>query len=251
LEKIAFYILWKKGYMVLKAIYAKFSTNQITFVVCGRDSGVDKDWYNDSSELCTTVGVNFLSRGDNVSNMSNSASISFARGWRWMINGSEKLIVLHDSLLPLYRGFASLVNMLINGEKEIGVTAILASDEYDKGPILDQKSISIVYPKKIAEAIDDIIPLYEVLVTNICQKILATETISYIDLDERGASYSLRRSLGDCFINWAWSADKIERFVNSVGYPYKGAVTYANGKLVWIIEATSISDLNVEDRNLH
>ena len=43
------------------------------------------------------------------------------------------MIIFHDSLLPKYRGFAPLVNSLINQEKEIGVTAIKASQNYDEG----------------------------------------------------------------------------------------------------------------------
>ena len=48
-----------------------------------------------------------------------------AIGWRRLISGIEgRLIVLRDSLLPKYRGFAPTVAQLLAGESEIGVTAL-------------------------------------------------------------------------------------------------------------------------------
>ena len=83
-----------------------------------------------------------------------------AIGWRWLISGTENLIVLHDSLLPKYRGFAPLVNSLINGEQEIGVTAIWAGPEFDAGEIIFQEKAGICYPIKIQEAIEIVSGLY-------------------------------------------------------------------------------------------
>ena len=48
--------------------------------------------------------------------------------------------------MPKYRGFAPLVNSLVNGEKIIGVTALFASEEYDNGDIIMQSSVDITYP---------------------------------------------------------------------------------------------------------
>jgi methionyl-tRNA formyltransferase len=53
---------------------------------------------------------------------------------------------MHDSLLPKYRGFAPLPNALINGEREVGVTALFASEEYDMGDIVCQRRLAVEYP---------------------------------------------------------------------------------------------------------
>ena len=55
----------------------------------------------------------------------NEDIIMIAAGWRWLLPSTEKLIVLHDSLLPRYRGFNPLVSQLIDKEERLGVTAVL------------------------------------------------------------------------------------------------------------------------------
>lgn len=50
---------------------------------------------------------------------------------------------LHASLLPQYRGAAPINHVLINGERETGVTTFLIDEQIDTGNILLQKRISI------------------------------------------------------------------------------------------------------------
>lgn len=52
-------------------------------------------------------------------------------------------INLHASLLPNYRGAAPINWVLINGEKETGVTTFLIDGEIDSGALLMRKSIQI------------------------------------------------------------------------------------------------------------
>ena len=50
---------------------------------------------------------------------------------------------LHGSLLPQYRGAAPINWVLINGEKETGVTTFKLQHEIDTGPVLLQEKMSI------------------------------------------------------------------------------------------------------------
>jgi len=147
-----------------------------------------------------------------------------------MIRGidQQKLIVFHDSLLPRYRGFAPLVNALINGEETIGVTALMASEQYDEGPILSQRSAEISYPIKIADAIDRVCELYRDIAIDLASSISESTPIDTRIQDHQDATYSLWRSEEDYAIDWSLSCGDIERFVDAVGYPYKGAVTTAS-----------------------
>jgi methionyl-tRNA formyltransferase len=52
-------------------------------------------------------------------------------------------INLHASLLPDYRGAAPINWVLINGEKETGLTTFFLQQEIDTGKIIDQKKIAI------------------------------------------------------------------------------------------------------------
>ena len=95
-------------------------------------------------------------------------------GWRWLLPSTEKLIVLHDSLLPRYRGFNPLVSQLIDKEERLGVTAFFASDRYDCGDIINQPSIKVSYPLKINEAIERVCNCYQVSIRD--SRFLSKET---------------------------------------------------------------------------
>ncbi|VBB19070.1 methionyl-tRNA formyltransferase [Yasminevirus sp. GU-2018] len=49
----------------------------------------------------------------------------------------------HFSLLPKYRGGSPITNVLINGEKETGVTFHFMTEEFDKGDIVEQITMEI------------------------------------------------------------------------------------------------------------
>lgn len=50
---------------------------------------------------------------------------------------------LHPSLLPKYRGATPLQSVILNGEKETGVTLFLMDEQLDHGPIIAQEKISL------------------------------------------------------------------------------------------------------------
>ena len=75
-------------------------------------------------------------------------------GWQFMIsNPTKKIVAIHDSLLPRYRGFSPTVMMhFINGEPKIGVSAFFPSNQVDAGDIIAQESVDISHPIRIHEA---------------------------------------------------------------------------------------------------
>ncbi len=245
---IGFYILGKKGYLSLIKFVKVFGAARVSFVVSSKDPGVDKDWNEEIISFCCAEKIKYIGK-DEKKLFYSEPGYSFAIGWRWMINDHERLIVFHDSLLPRYRGFSPLVNMLINGENEIGVTALLASHEYDKGEIIYQTKRKINYPLKISQAIDMIIPLYVKLVLKIGADIFYRGNINSTPQDENLASYSLWRDEADYFIDWNMSSEEILRFVDALGSPYKGAATMLRGNVARVLEVEPVDDVNVEGRD--
>lgn len=247
MKKIGLYLLGEKAYRVLEKILNTFSPEVIAFVVLAKDKNIHKDFYDESLNLCKKHNINYYNKNDDY--YDNSITC-FAIGWRWIIN-SDNLIVFHDSILPKYRGFSPLVNMLINGERTIGVTALKAVLEYDKGPIISQRTININYPIKIQEAINIISPLYAALAIEIIDKINSDKKVTLRNQNEATASYSLWRNEDDYQINWSLSSEQIQRFVDAVGYPFKGASTYLNGVKMRITDVTPYPDVKVESRENH
>lgn len=248
MKKIGFYLLGKKGYQSLISFVECYGNDYVAFVVVAQDKGVKNDYFNEICKLCADWNISFYSR---LQTTKEDSDIDFAIGWRWLISDSKKLIVFHDSLLPKYRGFAPLVNMLINGEEEIGVTALFASECYDSGDIIDQKSVIIQYPIKISDAIDTVAGLYAAVLIKIANCLISGIEITATRQDEAKATFSLWRDDLDYEINWEQDSETICRFVDAVGYPYAGAKTKCNGRWVGILGADLIQDVVVEERSPH
>jgi len=249
MNSIGFFLMGKKGLSVLNGIIKGNPEylETINFIVCAKDKSIENDYYNEIKDYSKRYGIKFFNRKE-VTVSTLESNYSFAIGWRWLIRDiSSNLIVLHDSLLPKYRGFNPLVTALIEGDKKIGVTAIEANEEFDSGDIYDQRVIEIDYPIRIKEAIDLISDLYIDITLNLIKKIREKNLRSFKQ-DESKVSYSIWRNEEDYRVEWDQSSDRIERFVNAVGFPYKGAVTSYNGKRIRLVEVKSEDDLPIINR---
>lgn len=245
-KKITLYLLSKKGLDVLTYLIESKKSYLIKNIVVGIDKNVQNDYSSDIINLCKNNNLDYYFKKDQF----EEGNFIIAISWRWLIHTKNYLIVFHDSLLPKYRGFAPLVNALINQEKFVGVTALKASDNYDEGDIILQESIPILYPIKIENAIENISALYK----SICLKIFnlietSKEFSSYVQENEK-ASYSLWRDEEDYKINWNLDSQTIQQFIYSLGYPYKGASSLMNGSKVRIIDCTIETDVNIENRDV-
>ncbi|TJX68835.1 methionyl-tRNA formyltransferase [Soehngenia saccharolytica] len=247
MHKVVLYLMNKRGLEVLKTLIEKYSADIIEYVVLSRDPAVQNDYFDELSLLCVESRIKHFNKDDNYPKYDG---YKFAIGWRWMISDCKKLIVLHDSILPKYRGFSPLVNMLINGEREIGVTAFFANEDFDRGPIILQNKMEIRYPIKISEAIDLISTLYQKIVCEVVDKILNEESIIRNTQNEDEASYSVWRNEEDYFIDWSQNADVINRTIDALGYPYSGAKTNIKDEIIVIEEAEVIEDVVVENRDV-
>jgi methionyl-tRNA formyltransferase len=221
---ILIFSLGEKGFSVIKALTELTSTYSI-YCVIGQDDGVNDDYSSKLSSFCDQNGIEYSLRSD-VTYSVDDYDLFLAVGWRWIIRDipQEKLIVFHDSLLPRYRGFAPLVNALINKERMVGVTALLGADEYDKGNILLQKSLDVIYPTNIEREIHRVSIVYANLAVELLEKINngAIDKIGYLQ-DEKEATYSLWRDDEDYRIDWNNDAMNIEHFISCVSRPYRGA----------------------------
>ena len=243
--KIVLFLLNKKGHDCLNLlIESNFYTENLEFtIVLDRDKGNVEDFYKQMVSLCLKNKISFFDRKDYVS---ENVDFGIAIGWRRLIYGIDRLVVLHDSILPKYRGFSPLVNMLIKGEKEIGVTALLANEEMDKGKIITQSKVSIEYPIKIKDAIDVITEVYKKVFNHLIEKISLGEELKSYHQNESQATYSVWRDELDYFIDWSDDAENIKRFVDAVGYPYSGAKTRIGNDIITINDVELVEDLKFE-----
>lgn len=235
-----------KGGAVLSKIINEFGPGSIAFVVTTEDRKTNYDGCEDIKRISTDANISVYSRDKLPSNV--NSFVALAVSWRWLITENfSSTIIFHDSLLPKYRGFAPLVSALIKGENRIGVTALLAREEYDSGPILAQKNTNLTYPVTIRQAIEKIIPCYEDLALKVVNMIMKGNFKS-VQQDETEATYSLWLNESDYQIDWNWDASHIRRFIDATGYPYKGAFTYILGSKVRVFKAEEEKDVEIENR---
>lgn len=168
--------------------------------------------------------------------------VAFAVGWRYLITKSAYSIpthgtlILHDSLLPKYRGFAPMNWAIINGEKKTGVTLFYIDEGVDSGPIVDQLETEI-HIKDTAKTVDErIIKLYEeIIVKNLFD--FKAKKIKSIQQNEAEATYTCKRTPEDGEIDWRNSAEQIYNLIRGLTHPFPGAYTRLRGKKIFIWEA--------------
>ena len=145
---------------------------------------------------------------------------------------------LHASLLPQYRGAAPINWVIINGEKETGVTTFFLEQTVDTGHILFQEKEPI-YTQDTAGT------LYERLQHKGAQLVLKTvraiEQSNYTARPQVATQEILRKKAPKiykehCQINWAQEEEVILNFIKGLS-PYPAAWSILNGQTYKILSA--------------
>lgn len=133
-----------------------------------------------------------------------------------------RVMNLHPSLLPKYKGCFSAPWVIINNEKYTGITYHYMFDKVDQGRIILQKKLRIskndtafsLYHKLITLGINNFPQAFKKL-KNRCRGIKQKEVKSYY---RRGVPY-------EGYINLEWPRGMINRFIRAMYFPpFKGAV---------------------------
>ena len=140
-----------------------------------------------------------------------------------------------------------MVTALINGDQQIGVTALFGTNEFDRGDIIAQRIISIEYPIKIEAAIDLLSKEYAALLEDVF-KLYLSDSIVPKPQDEQDATYSLWRDEEDYHIDWSSDSASIKRMIDAVGFPYKGAFTDVDGAKLRIFDVEEVTDVFIANR---
>lgn len=245
MKQLTLFLMTKKGHTLLVDTIARFG-HLYEMVVIGRDAALDNDYHDEIAALCDEHGIAWC---DRTPDFQVRTDLAMAVSWRWLIDlPAERLIVFHDALLPRYRGFNPLVSCLINGERQVGVTALWGTERYDAGPVLAQSATNLDYPCTIAKAIDLVAANYREAAISVLERLASGRPLVGVPQDETLASYSLWRDEEDYLMPWDRPASWLVRFIDAVGAPYKGALTLVNGKRARMLAAQCLLDVRIENR---
>lgn len=149
---------------------------------------------------------------------------------------------IHGSLLPRYRGANALNWVLINGEKETGVTLHRVTDKVDAGPVVHQLPIPIA-DNDTARSLRDKISLATVELLKDALPLLRQKPVPCCPQDEQQASVVTRRRPEDGFFDWHWPSMQIYNLIRALVKPWPGAWYLEGDRPVVINDFLSLEEV--------
>jgi UDP-4-amino-4-deoxy-L-arabinose formyltransferase/UDP-glucuronic acid dehydrogenase (UDP-4-keto-hexauronic acid decarboxylating) len=146
---------------------------------------------------------------------------------------------LHGSLLPRYRGRAPLNWVLVNGERETGVTLHAMTARADAGPIVAQAVIPIADADTAPTLHARLCDAAGALLKDALPALVAG-TAAHTPQDETRATYVGRRTPADGELHWSRDARALHDLVRAVTQPWPGAFTYSGERRLVVWKATAI-----------
>ncbi|WP_412544038.1 methionyl-tRNA formyltransferase [Longispora sp. K20-0274] len=143
---------------------------------------------------------------------------------------------MHDSLLPAYAGFSPLIWALINGEKEVGVTAHMMDPTLDAGDIVLQRAVPVGDRDTTADLFHKTLALFGPITVDGLDLIASGRT-DWVPQDRSKASFFHKRADEDLRIDWGWSAAELDRLVRAQCEPYPAAFAFHRGRRLEILAA--------------
>lgn len=212
------------------------------------DHAYEKIWSDSVAELAEAHGVPVVLRNrpdDELLLTLKQAEpdLIVANNWRTWIPPEiftlprHGILNVHDSLLPAYAGFSPLIWALINGEREVGVTAHMMNAELDAGDIVVQRAVPVGPADTATDLFHRTVDLIAPIVAEALDLIASGRT-DWTPQDRTKASFFHKRSIEDSNIDWNWPAEDIERLVRAQSDPYPNAFTHYKGERVRVLKAS-------------
>ncbi|MGW6917453.1 methionyl-tRNA formyltransferase [Kitasatospora sp. NPDC054939] len=236
------------GHRTLKALLE--SEHDVVLVVTHPRSehAYEKIWSDSVADLAEEHGVPVLirNRPDDEELLERLKAAEpdaiVATNWRTWIPESVfglpryGTLNVHDSLLPAYAGFSPLIWALINGEKEVGVTAHLMNETLDAGDIVLQRAVPVGPRDTTTDLFHKTLELFgPITVDGLAE--LASGRTDFPKQDRSRASFFHKRAEEDIRIDWRWPADRLDRLVRAQSAPYPAAFTHHRGRRLEILAA--------------
>src|ERR1700722_12617106 len=211
-----------------------------------RDDSHEEIWWRSCAELAARHNVpvhideSVEAAGATIGALKPSIIYSFS--YRHLIPESVLELAshgasnLHPSLLPAYRGRAPVNWVLVNGERETGVTLHRMVARADAGDIVGQRAVAINDSDNALTLYHKLVPLGVELIDELHPKIVAGIAPRQ-KMDIAKGSYFGRRRPEDGRIDWRWPARRIFNLVRAVTHPYPGAFCFAGGRKLMVWEA--------------
>jgi UDP-4-amino-4-deoxy-L-arabinose formyltransferase/UDP-glucuronic acid dehydrogenase (UDP-4-keto-hexauronic acid decarboxylating) len=225
---------------------------QIAAVFTHKDDPRENVWYDSVAELAASQGIPVFAPDDInhplwVKRIKEFApDIIFSFYYRNMVKQPildippAGCLNLHGSFLPKYRGRCPVNWVLVNGEKETGVTLHYMTPKPDDGDIVCQKKVIITEDDTARSLLEKAARTASTMLDEILPRI-KDGAAPREPQDHSKATYYGGRRPADGEIDWTVSAKQVRNLVRAVTRPYPGAFSHiANEKcLFWAVSEVS------------
>jgi len=233
--KIGLFLVGSKGQQVLENLVEDLD---IEFVLSYNDKNTFDDSFYLIKGICLGRKIKFYEGKTLPEDEYQIVDKIIIIGWQFLLKDHlKKIIIIHDSKLPEYKGWSPTVQYLIDGNPYLAATAFAPTMKMDTGNIYLQDTTPITYPIKIQEAIKIVGDIYVKLIKDIVKN-------NPVPYEMKGAeNFCVWRDYEDYFINWGNDAERIKRFIDAVGYPFAGAKIRYDGQDLTVLDADVINDI--------
>lgn len=170
-------------------------------------------------------------------------------GWRQKIDKEILeiprlgIVGFHPTLLPKGRGPAPIINTILEGIKESGVTMYYLSERVDSGDIIGQAKFAVGENDYAIDVYNKVIEGGKILIKKYLPLLIKGKA-PRIPQDEAKSTYFKKRTLKDNEIKLSEdSPELIYRKIRAFSKPYQGAFIRLNGKKL-IIWRAELRDMN-------
>lgn len=149
----------------------------------------------------------------------------------------DRVLNVHPSLLPLYRGAAPLVWPILNGDEKTGISIMLVDEGMDTGDILDQTVVDIgeknaveLHDELAARGAVDLVRVLKEYDFHYQNRVRQTGTHTY--------AKKITKEMGR--LGFTEGAQSILRKIRALN-PWPGTYIILNGKRIQVLEAVTVA----------
>ena len=254
-------IVWlsanKLGYEILKEAFDVQDTNQdvhLTSLITLSDAATTvmydsvekKKWHHLKDkhpiEIYEIERINDNNTKDLLKKL--NPDLIIMSGWRQVLDSEvlaipkKGVVAFHPTLLPTGRGPAPIINSILKGFKEGGLTMYYASQGLDDGDIIGQEKFTIQEDDYAQDVYEKVIKNGRKLIRKYLP-LLAAGKAPRIKQDETKATVFEKPKLSDNKIDLEQeSFDCVYRKIRALSHPYNGAYLVKDGKklIIWKAE---------------
>jgi methionyl-tRNA formyltransferase len=151
---------------------------------------------------------------------------------------------LHGSLLPKYRGRASVNWAILKGETKLGLTAHFVDAGMDTGDIIAQEEFSLREDQDVGDALNLLYPMFSRMTLRVLGY-FRNNSVPRRPQNHSEASAFPRRRPEDGLIDWQQPAREVLNLIRAVAAPYPGTFTNLGGSKLYVWKARIVEPKQV------